>query len=753
MEFFATCPKGFERLLAAELSSLGLTQVRALGGQVSFSGPLSDAYRACLWSRLASRVMLVLGRIDACDADALYDGMYGIDWADHVPDRATIAIDAHGTNAQLRNTQFTAVHSKDAIVDQLHARRGVRPTVDTAHPDVTVAVRVGRDRATVALDLSGAPLFRRGYDAFRSRRAPIAPLRADYAAALLAAGGWYRNCRHDEPSLLALFSGAGTVLVEAATEALDMAPGLLRAHWGFDGWAGHDAQAWQDLLAQADDRAEAAKGRHISLLAYDQRRGARDSALQLLRSAGAHVTPTWLAEKDLPTLPKLASRPLAALDLSWVDPEDAAEQSGALSRVGLVAPALTGCSAVVALSHGDILDAKVGGEPTFATDLYLGQDAGTLREYDPEALEPQTSAVTLPDGRSVSVFVPASDQFAARLRKDARLRGKWARREGVDCYRVYDSDLPDYAVTLDLYHGLEGDGPWLQVSEYAAPKDIDPRLARMRLMDVLAIAPAVLGVRPQDVFLRVRSHSRGGSQYAGQASGTADRRPGRYDRRDPAALPEGAHLVEEGGLVFEVNVSQRLDCGIFLDHRETRALVREMAKQTYGSKRFLNLFAYTGTATCYAADGGAKHTTTVDMSRPSLEWAERNMVRNGFDGPEHEYVQDDVLQWVTEQRHTPNRWDLVFCDVPTFSNSSRMRKSSWDVQRDHAELLIGISRILTANGTCLFSCNLRSFKPDVEYLNRYGVQIEDVTSQTIPEDFSRNPKVHHCYLVKRTPRQ
>ena len=557
--------------------------------------------------------------------------------------------------------------------------------------------------------------------------------------------------RRSESFGAALFSGAGTVLVEAATEALDMAPGLLRAHWGFDGWAGHDAQAWQDLLAQADDRAEAAKGRHISLLAYDQRRGARDSALQLLRSAGAHVTPTWLAEKDLPTLPKLASRPLAALDLSWVDPEDAAEQSGALSRVGLVAPALTGCSAVVALSHGDILDAKVGGEPTFATDLYLGQDAGTLREYDPEALEPQTSAVTLPDGRSVSVFVPASDQFAARLRKDARLRGKWARREGVDCYRVYDSDLPDYAVTLDLYHGLEGDGPWLQVSEYAAPKDIDPALARKRLMDVLALAPAVLDVAPEDVFLRVRSHSRGGSQYAGQAAQQPARRPRRDDRQSPA-LPEGAHLIEEGGLVFEVNFSARLDCGIFLDHRDTRALIREMSKQTRGSKRFLNLFAYTGTATCYAADGGAKHTTTVDMSRPSLEWAERNMRRNGFDGPEHEYVQADVLRWVTEQRHTPNRWDLVFCDVPTFSNSSRMRRSSWDVQRDHAELLIGISRILTANGSCVFSCNLRTFEPDVEYLNRYGVQIEDITVQTIPEDFGRNAKVHHCYLVRRTPR-
>ena len=213
--------------------------------------------------------------------------------------------------------------------------------------------------------------------------------------------------------------------------------------------------------------------------------------------------------------------------------------------------------------------------------------------------------------------------------------------------------------------------------------------------------------------------------------------------------PPGAHLVEEGGLTFEVNFESRLDCGIFLDHRETRALVREIAKQTQGSKRFLNLFAYTGTATCYAADGGAKHTTTVDMSRPSLDWARRNMARNGFTGPEHEFVQADVVAWISEQRRTANRWDLVFCDVPTFSNSDRMHHGSWDVQRDHAELLIGVSRLLTRNGTCVFSCNLRSFKPDVEYLRRYGVEVEDITARTIPEDFSRNPKIHHCYLVRR----
>ena len=173
-----------------------------------------------------------------------------------------------------------------------------------------------------------------------------------------------------------------------------------------------------------------------------------------------------------------------------------------------------------------------------------------------------------------------------------------------------------------------------------------------------------------------------------------------------------------------------------------------MAKGTKGSRRFLNLFAYTGTATCYAADGGCRHTTTVDMSAPSLSWVRRNMKRNGFTGPEHEYVRTDVIRWIGEQRHTKNRWDLVFCDVPTFSNSKGMR-GSWDVQRDHVELLIGLSRLLTRDGVAVFSCNLRSFRPDVDALAKAGVAIEDITQETIPEDFARNPKVHHCYLVRR----
>ena len=758
MEFIATCPKGFEKLLAEELASFHIPQVRQLRGQVAFGGELADAYRACLWSRLASRVLLVLARVGAADADALYEGVRSIDWSAHLAPGATFVIDSHGTNDNLRNTQFVALRSKDAISDQLFSARGMRPVVNTDAPDVIVDVRLQRERATVSIDLTGEPLFHRGYDSRAARK--VAPLRADYAAMVLAAGRWYRNVRHGAPVLAALWAGQGAVLVEAAAEALDRAPGLLRARWGFEGWAGHDADAWDELLAEADERATAGEKNSLALYACDTRPGAEAACRGALRAAGLDCELTFAPAAEVLDAARAAGDDaLVTCDLSWLSEDDLALEASALTAMSAAA----GMN-VAALVRDSSVDAAVQAAPAEVFDVIQGREPAYVRCFDavPGQAAPEPACVTLAGGERVPVLVPASDQFAARLAKVAKLRAKWARREDVSCYRVSDADLPDYAVAIELYQGLDGKGRWLQVSEYAAPKEIDADLARRRLMDVLAIAPRVMGIDPSNVNLRVRTRARGGSQYADEGSAAATPAAGEFsrlrgqradmrNRHKPSLtdLPRGAHLIDEGGLTFEVNFSARLDCGIFLDHRDTRAEVREMMKKTLGSKRFLNLFAYTGTATCYAADGGAKFTTTVDLSRPSLDWARRNMARNGFTGPEHEFVQADVIQWVSEQRHTRNRWDLVFCDVPTFSNSQRMKKSSWDVQRDHSELIIGVSRLLTRNGCAIFSCNLRGFKPDIEALSKAGVVLEDITASTIPEDFKRNSKIHHAYIVRR----
>ncbi len=759
MEFIVTCPRGFERLLATELETLGIRKTRPLRGQVTFTGDLRRAYRVCLWSRLASRVLLVLARVDAADADELYDGVLSVDWQEHIAPGKTFVIDAHGTNDELRNTQFVALRSKDAICDQLFSLTGARPVVDTQNPDVTVAVRLSRTRATLAIDLAGTALFRRGH-ALRSAEVPH--LRSDYAAALIAAGGWGEKIAAaresgEAPCLVSVMAGQGSVLIEAAEACLDRAPGLLRQRWGFTGWAGHDAQAWDDLLAEADERAEKGAANPVRLIAADSRKAAAGACRQALRSAGL------ACELDFCDFSQAAARvaeaapeaTLTCADLTWLDGDDINLEAKALSALGAFS-----ASDLAVISKQVPVESARRQEPALDLEVFIGRDLGQLAFFEAAGAGLAPTATVTVRGEQIPVLVPATDQFAARLAKVVKLRAKWARREDVTCYRVYDADLPDYAVSIELYEGSETPGRWLQISEYAPPKGVDPDLAHRRLMDVLTVAPRVLQVPDNCVNLRVRTRARGGSQYADEGSAAAPKtnyQAHRGQRADMARrhkpsltdLPAGAHLVDEGGLTFEVNFSARLDCGIFLDHRITRSMVREMMKETKGSKRFLNLFAYTGTATCYAADGGAKYTTTVDLSNPSLEWARRNMARNGFTGPNHEFVQADVLSWVSEQRHTANRWDLIFCDVPTFSNSQRMKKSSWDVQRDHAELIIGVSRLLMRGGRAIFSCNLRGFKPDEEMLERAGVVLEDITKETIPEDFSRNSKIHHCYIVRR----
>lgn len=743
MEFYATCPTGFERLLADELVRMGTPRVRPLQGRVSFEGTLADAYAVCLRSHLASRVVAVLARIAASDADELYEGARGIAWEQHVPANTTFAVFASGTNAQLKNTQFVAVRVKDAIADTIRAKVGTRPVVDTKAPQVRVVARIAKNRATLGIDLVGDPLFMRGYQRSSSPHG----LRPDYAAALLMAGGWPQQYDSaDEVVLVDASPAPSTILVEAGLLLARRAPGLLRLRWGFLRWGLHDAQAWDAAIEQARAQERECPGAHLLVQegkgTYVSRTHSalRASGLELDVHAlgGAHE-----AETD---------NSLVACDLSRMEDADLAQEAGALTTLLGLAGAM-GAQQLAVASTSALPTSFVQDEPHTQVRTKLGQHELLLGAYT-FAPDRQRPCVSLSPTQTVPVLVPTSDQFAARLKKAARLRAKWARREDVTCYRVYDSDLPDYAVAIDLYAGTDpqtgmpNGRRWLLVSEYAAPKDIDPALARSRLVDVLTIAPSVLDVSPHNVFLRVRRKARGGSQYAQE--GRQQPRQGRTDKsRGKHDTAPGGHLIDEGGLTFEVNFSSYLDCGIFLDHRTTRSMIREMAKQTQGSKRFLNLFAYTGTATCYAADGGARHTTTVDLSRTYLDWARRNMARNGFEGREHEYVQADVVRWASEQRHTKNRWDLVFCDVPTFSNSSRMGKRSFDVQRDHAELLITISRLLTRNGVCVFSCNLRSFAPDVKKLERAGVELTNITAQTIPEDFARNPRIHHTYLVRR----
>jgi 23S rRNA (guanine2445-N2)-methyltransferase / 23S rRNA (guanine2069-N7)-methyltransferase len=319
---------------------------------------------------------------------------------------------------------------------------------------------------------------------------------------------------------------------------------------------------------------------------------------------------------------------------------------------------------------------------------------------------------------------PGSKMFANRIGKNLKQLEKWASKEQVSCYRIYDADMPEYSFAIDRYAEADGERVWLYVQEYAAPKTIEAEAVQRRRNEALAALPGATGVPSDRIHLRQRRRTARGEQY---------------EKLGDAAEFQ---VVAEGSLRFWVNFTDYLDTGLFLDHRLTRHRLRESAARS----RFLNLFAYTGSATVYAAAGRARSTTTVDMSATYLEWAENNLALNGFSGPDHELIQDDCIAWLKTAVAERRQFDLIFLDPPTFSNSKRMT-DILDVQRDHRELIDRCMALLAPGGKLVFSNNAQKFKLDPEIPTVY--QVTDISRATLPRDFERNPRIHACYEIRR----
>ena len=344
----------------------------------------------------------------------------------------------------------------------------------------------------------------------------------------------------------------------------------------------------------------------------------------------------------------------------------------------------------------------------------------------------------------VQVHDASAHEFAARLKKMEKVRRKWARKHDIFAYRVYDADLPNFSVAIDVYDAAikpgEANKRYVVIAEYRAPKHIDEQKAKKRFQDIISIAPHVLGASDEHVFIKSRVRARGGSQY-GVFSQQACKR-----------------YVRESDLVFAVDFTQHVDTGLFLDHRPIRNYIQKHAS----NKHFLNLFAYTGAASVYAAAGGARSTTTVDISNTYTAWAQENMKLNGFcsnivlpnealapEAEAHTIIKADCLQWIKHASKTFEReFDLIFIDPPTFSNGSAMA-SSWDIQRDHVTLLKDVQRLLSDRGAIIFSGNLRKFSLDTDALSDTFSDIQDITQSTIPQDFERNKHIHFCFILQK----
>ncbi|TYK66222.1 bifunctional 23S rRNA (guanine(2069)-N(7))-methyltransferase RlmK/23S rRNA (guanine(2445)-N(2))-methyltransferase RlmL [Colwellia echini] len=706
--FLALTSPGIEVLLFDEIISLGGDRVIQKPEGVYFQATLAVGYKISLWTRLATRIMLKLGEGEAKDKDELFKAASSINWPEVFNSTTTFAIDFVGYSEEIRNSQFGGLTIKDAIVDQFREQGLERPDVDKKSPQISFQARLLRDHVSIYLDFSGRGLFQRGY----REHSGAAPLKENLAAALIIRSGWLDDT---SKPLVDPMCGSGTILIEAVAMAAKQAPSINRVSWGFQSWLAHDKDIWEEQLAQAIESSENSLANlKVKVFGIDldgrvlktAQQNARNARLQqyieftcknandmnnVYGPPGTILFNPPYGERigELPELVEnfvLFGQKLKAQFMDW-------RLSILTANIDLLA--------MLKLSSFKRYKFKNG--PLDCQFALYNIDA---KQKEKDAVNPQSD------------FSEQDSDFANRLKKNRKALKGWLKSGDIEAYRIYDGDIPEYNAAVDIY------GEYLVIQEYAAPKTIDEDKAKKRLQEVIYWAPKVLGIPTDKVILKTRAKQKGTNQYQ------------RMDKSKQSLT------INEHGALFKINLWDYLDTGLFLDHRKTRQIVAKKAK----GKSLLNLFAYTGSVSVQAAVHGAASITTVDMSNTYLNWAQDNFDLNKLSSHKFQFIQADCLDWLKKNE---SKFDIIFIDPPTFSNSKRM-EDSFDVQRDHVDLITDALKSLNRGGEIFFTNNKRNFKIDFEALAALGLTAEAMSDVTRDKDFARNKHIHNSWSIKRS---
>jgi len=720
LNLFITGHKGFETLLFHELreilSSTNAHLSKVYGG-VEIEADIEAVYRICLYSRLANRVFCELARAKTEDETQLYQAVYQIEWEKHLNSRDSIAVSATLSRSNLNHGHYAALKSKDAIVDRFRDICGSRPVVAKKQPDIQVHINIHRDQARISLDLSGDSLHRRGY---RTQHTG-APLKEHLAAALLLQAGWDRN-RLVSQRLVDPMCGSGTFVIEAAMIAANIAPGLERNYFGFSKWLNHKPELWQGCIEQAREVVNPAPDTMIYASDYDaeaveiaRANAQRAQVVDLIDFSHRQIADLELPPSTGPTLiicnPPYGQRLQTEQGLGQLYSDlGIAVQNMSPARLAIISanPDLLHRLKLKRISRKDVRNGPL--ECLFAIFETTGGDK---------------SGSTSPSARGVRDEVGLA--LRNRLAKNAKHLRRWANKNGVSCYRLYDADLPEFAFALDRYQSeIAADVEWFHLQEYQAPATIDPDKAEYRIKLAADVIKELFAISDQQLFCKTRSRQRGTKQYQKQ------------DNRNEY------FQVREATASLLINLTDYLDSGLFLDHR----ILREMVYHEARDKSVLNLFCYTGTVGVHAGLGGARSVLNVDMSANYLKWARENHLLNQLDDEtRYQFLRADIVELLKNPaRFSLSRdYDLIFFDPPSFSNSSKMQQTL-DIQRDHEELIKLAMTLLSRDGLLLFSTNRRGFK--LAHDIQSGYETRDISHATIPEDFKRNPKIHRCWEIR-----
>ena len=745
LDLIITCADGLEAPLQTELTSFGIASEIKSTGRLAVTGTLRDLYTICLWSRVASRVLMLIKRKNINTEYDVAEQLYGLaksaDWTEQFKLEQTFAIRLSVDKRVAVSQQFAMLRIKDAIADTFNEVYDSRPNVDSKNPDFSVFATVNDKQAELYLDLSGTSLHRRGYRVAMTE----APLKENLAAALLYSAGWHKkNEQGNAPLYNALIDpmcGSGTFIIEALLMHCDYAVGIDKAanQFGFYQWQHHDDALWQQMIDDAQTRFRDALAITNEqpdtlplILGFDADSGAILATEKNLIAAGL---------QDLLPLLDLETRALDQLSSVLKPLVDDGRLSNPLvitnppygERLGdeeMIKPLYHALGLILQDSFAGIdIDPMVG---ILAANV---EQVDILPIKEPKTLRCHNGAITVyfrygtliagQTGNLVSRFekreieVEEGQDFINRLQKNLAKLKKLAKKDTVSNLRVYNADLPDFKVAVDLY------GDYVHVQEYAPPKTIPPETAKKRFNLALMGIREVFGINREQIFIKTRARQSGNDQYSKQ--GNTEKR-GKF------------YVAREDGAYFYVNFTDYLDTGLFIDHRNMRARIKDNSR----NKSVLNLFAYTCTASVHAALAGAKKVTSVDLSQNYLDWGKQNFVLNGLDVSRNKYqfVAADIFEWIKDNTE---QFDIIFIDPPTFSNSKKFQ-GTFDVQRDHSALINRAMNRLTSDGVLYFSNNFTRFELDEQLTERYD--IVDITQKTIGFDFDVKKPIHQSFEIR-----
>lgn len=731
MKFFAAAAAHMSDLVAQEALSAGADQesIHMQPGGTEFSGELEVAYRFLLWSRVSTRLLMQIDTFhDVDSAPSLYAAASSIPWDTFMDVGTTFSVTATSKRSNwLKQSQFGALTVKDAIVDCFREKQGERPNVDSESPQITFHLHVDGTYAALYLDLSGGALLKRGY----RLETTGAAVKEHLAAAVLYRAQWPLFADQQAP-LLDPFCGSGTIPIEAALMAAEIAPGTLHlSSYDLSGWKGHDAALWESLVDECRERAQERRslGKLPVIHGWDNDPEAIAVSTSNAVRAGVDHMVTFML-KDITSPKALFPESECGEGIIVCDPPYGTRMGESEALKGLYRAAGQAFTERFGGWHVSILTGDVtlllatGLHQTRSNTLYNGSIEATLAHFEifteTKRDELTERARLRKEALLAKPLSPGAEMFMSRLKKNKRMLKAFLKREGVTSYRIYDADMPEYSAAIDIYEET-----WVHLQEYAPPDTIDPEDAQRRLREMVDGVQRFTGIDYERIFIKQRRRQRGISQY-----------------RKQKGAGEATSIMHEHGLKFYVNFTDYIDTGIFLDHREVRKRIMEDCKD----KRFLNLFAYTGTATVHAAKGGACSTTSIDASATYLQWAEKNMGLNGFGGMNHFYYKEDCVTWLKSHR---DKYDRILLDPPTFSNS-KSREDIFDVQRDHEKLIHMTMVHLEKDGILYFSTNYTKFMLAEGIVNYFDVT--DITTESIPDDFSRNKRIHYCWMIRHRER-